>query len=88
MISKKEILEKIKDILKDEIMVQVSKKEITDNASLVKDIGLDSIQILELIIALENEFNIRIDDEDLNYEIFSCVKSLTDYIAKKVKCGR
>lgn len=79
------IIERIKDILIDELLLQMPRERITNNCSLVNDLGLDSIQILELIVALENEFAVRIEDEDLDYELFSSINSLAKHIQFKLK---
>ena len=42
----------------------VSENEVTGKASFVDDLGADSLDIVELVMALEEEFNIEISDED------------------------
>lgn len=45
-------------------------------------LGLDSIDALELVVALEKKYGIRIPDEDVGKEAFASVQALSDYILK------
>jgi acyl carrier protein len=57
-----DIFDKVKDLIVDQLGVDASK--VTPEASFVEDLGADSIDIVELIMALEEEFGITISDED------------------------
>ena len=57
-----ESMDRIKKILVDRLGVDESK--ITENSSFLDDLGLDSLDIIELIMAFEEEFNIEIPDKD------------------------
>ena len=54
--------EKVKAIIVDQL--GVSEDEIKDEASFVEDLGADSLDLTELIMAMEEEFDIEIEDED------------------------
>ncbi len=54
--------EKIKKIIKEQL--SVSDDEITPDASFVEDLGADSLDLTELIMAMEEEFGVEIADED------------------------
>jgi len=56
-------------------------KEIDDNADLSL-YGMNSIEAIQLIVAIENEFNIEIDDEDLMIENINSVCKINDLIIK------
>ena len=60
--------------------LKVKESEITDEASFVKDLGADSIDIVDMIMDIENEFKITIADEDV--ENLTTVGSLIQHIAK------
>lgn len=57
-----ESIDKIKKIIVDQLGVDESK--ITEDSSFVEDLGADSLDIVELIMAFEEEFDIEIPDED------------------------
>ena len=53
---------KIKDIIEKELGVE--REKLTDGASFIDDLGADSLDIVELVMEFEKEFNINIPDED------------------------
>ena len=57
-----ESMDRIKKIIVDRLEVDESK--ITEDSSFVDDLGLDSLDIVELIMAFEEEFDIEISDKD------------------------
>ncbi len=59
-LSMEEILEKVIDIIVDKLGVE--KTEVTEDSTF-KDLGADSLDIVELIMSFEEAFNIEIDDE-------------------------
>ena len=83
--SSEAILHKIKRILIDELLLPFKEKDLDDKKSLIDDYGLDSIQIMELIFALEMEFEISISEEGITREVFETLQSLTDFVEKKIK---
>lgn len=71
-----EIFEKIKDIIVEQL--GVDEEEVTPAASFVDDLGADSLDIVELVMALEEEFDLDIPDEEA--EKISTVSSAVEYI--------
>jgi acyl carrier protein len=57
-----DILSKVKDIVVEQL--GVDEEEVTEQASFVDDLGADSLDIVELVMALEEEFDLEIPDED------------------------
>ncbi len=56
----------------------VAADEVTPDASFIEDLGADSLDIVELVMALEEEFNVEISDEDA--EKIRTVKDVVTYI--------
>ena len=65
-------------------LVGVGVDEIGDDASLISDLNLDSIQMLSLITGMESQFNIMLDEEDLDLENLSSVNKLAEFVQKKL----
>lgn len=59
-------------------------KQINDDTDLVQDFEFDSINIIQLVVKLETEFDIEIDDDDLILEKLSLYKGLAEIIEKKI----
>lgn len=76
MAKKEEVINKVKDLIADSL--GVSNEEIEPAASFIEDLGADSLDIVELVMAIEKEFNIEIPDEDA--EKISTVQDAIDYI--------
>ncbi|WP_147822241.1 acyl carrier protein [Salidesulfovibrio onnuriiensis] len=57
-----DVASKVKDIIVDQL--GVSADEVVENAAFVEDLGADSLDLTELIMAMEEEFDIEIDDEE------------------------
>ncbi len=54
--------QKVRDIIEKELGVE--REKLTDEASFIEDLGADSLDIVELVMEFEKEFNIDIPDED------------------------
>ena len=73
-----EVEEKVKEIICEQL--DVSEDDVVPSASFVDDLGADSLDQVELIMAMEEEFDISIPDEDA--EKIATVKDAIDYINK------
>lgn len=71
--------EKVKEIIAKQLGVNAS--EVTPEASFVEDLGADSLDTVELVMAFEEAFNIEIPDEDA--EKILKVQNAVDYIKAK-----
>ena len=58
--------------------------ELTDDLRLFGDLGLDSTNVIELLVALEDSLGLEIDPDQLLPEAFETVGSLSDYIRTRV----
>lgn len=74
--SSEEIFEKIKKVIVEQL--GVADTAVTPEASFIDDLGADSLDIVELIMALEEEFDMEIPDADA--EKIVTVGDVTDYI--------
>lgn len=72
---------KVKKIIVDQL--GVGEDEVKAEASFVDDLGADSLDTVEMVMAFEEEFNIEIPDEDA--EKIKTVKDAVDFINKKAK---
>ena len=72
------VAEKVKSIIVEQLGVDAD--EVTPEASFTDDLGADSLDIVELVMAFEEEFGIEIPDEDA--EKIGRVQEAVDYIEK------
>ena len=81
--NRQEIIEKLKDAFDMAVKGTASEgKEYTEDANLVTDLGLSSVGVLYVVIAIEEYFGIRLDD--VGFGDFETVKDVIDYLEKKI----
>jgi len=73
--------DKLKTMVADRL--HVSEDEITPNSKFVEDLNADSLEVVELVMALEDEFDVSIPDEDAEQMV--TVKDAMDYIQAHAK---
>ncbi|NIR49491.1 acyl carrier protein [candidate division KSB1 bacterium] len=72
--------EKVKEIIVEQL--GVDENEVTESASFIDDLGADSLDTVELVMAFEEEFDIEIPDEDA--EKLTTVGQAVEYLEKKL----
>ena len=75
------VAEQVKAIVMDQL--DVTEDQITNDASFIEDLGADSLDTVELIMALEDEFELDIPDEEA--EKLDTVGKAIDFVLEKVK---
>lgn len=80
-LNEKEVFEKIKGVIVDQL--GISEEEITIDSSFTDDLGADSLDTVELVMALEEEFSTDISDEEA--EKLTTVKKTVDFILNSTK---
>lgn len=77
--SDKSIEERVKDIIVDQL--GVSAEQVTSDAKFVEDLGADSLDTVELVMALEEEFDVEVPDDEA--EKLQAVKDVVSFITSK-----
>nr|WP_312889490.1 acyl carrier protein [Nocardiopsis aegyptia] len=72
--------ERVKKVIADQL--EVPEDRVVNTASLTEDLGADDLALSELALALEEEFGIRIPDEDI--DSFTTVQSVIDLVEGKL----
>ena len=78
------VAEKVKSIIAEQL--SVDEEEVTNDASFVEDLGADSLDVVELVMAFEEEFGIEIPDDDA--EKITKVKDAIEYIDSHAKAKK
>ncbi|HAR85423.1 MAG TPA: acyl carrier protein [Clostridium sp.] len=74
------VLERVKKVIAKELGIEV--EELNIQASFTDDLGIDSLEIFEIVMSLEEEFDIEIPNEDI--ENIKNVQDISSYIESKV----
>ncbi|HHT09841.1 MAG: acyl carrier protein [Atribacterota bacterium] len=75
-----DVYSKVKEIIVDQLGIE--EEDVAPDASFIDDLGADSLDIVELIMAFEEEFDIEIPDEDA--EKITSVQEAIEYIESKL----
>ena len=75
--------EKLVDIIQNSVSILYENIPIENDTDIINDLGFDSISIIQLILEIESEFNIKFDDS-LKYEDIATLNDLEDYINTKI----
>ncbi|MFS8572940.1 MAG: acyl carrier protein [Clostridia bacterium] len=75
-----DVLDRVKELVVEQLGVDA--EEVTEDASFVDDLGADSLDIVELVMAFEEEFDLEIPDEDA--EKIRTVGDAVRYIKEKL----
>lgn len=81
VLTKEQIEERVRKVVKDQLQVETS--EIKSNSLFVDDLGADSLDLTELAIAFEDEFDLEVPDSDFGQ--LSTVASVVNYLEKRLQ---
>lgn len=74
------VFEKVKEMLCEQLDVEEDK--VTPEASIIEDLGADSLDVVDMVMSLEEEFDVEIPDEDV--EGMKTVGDIVKYIEGKI----
>lgn len=81
-VDRNEILERVINIVKRHAVFNQDK--VMEDSRIRRDHGIDSIKMVELVVDLEEEFNIEVDSASLSFENFANLGIITDFIIGKL----
>lgn len=85
MPTRADVAQRAKEILVDGLRLDIAPEDIVDGDPLFGEgLGLDSIDVLEFVQLVEEEFGIPISDEEVVREAFSSISSLTDFLLARI----
>ena len=78
-----ELEQQIKEMIVERCFLSISPDEIDSDQPLMDDVGLDSVQTLEVVVGLEDVFGVTVEDADFDIENFSTVEAIADYVRER-----
>lgn len=75
----------IKQMIVERLFLKIKPSDIPDEEPLMEALEIDSVQVLEIVVGLEEIYGISFEDEEFDIEIFKTVKSIADFVREKTK---
>ncbi len=73
----------IKEMIVERLFLPVDPGEIEDDENLMESYEIDSVNLFEIVVGLEEEFEISVEDEDFSVDLFATIDSLAEYVEQK-----
>ena len=84
--TKQTIVQSVKRTIVRSLGLEIAPEELGDDEVLFgSGLGADSVATLGVVFALEAEFGIEVDDDELRVELFATIRSLVDYVEGKLR---
>jgi acyl carrier protein len=85
MADDKRIEDTLKDMIVERLFLPVSPSEIADDDILMEKFEVDSVRLFEIVIGLEEVFNISLEDDEFSIERFESVKAIAGLVRDKLE---
>ncbi len=73
----------LKTMIVERLFLDVDPETIPDEADLMQEYSLDSVNLFEIVVGLEEEFGLSLEDTDFCLETFGSVENIADFVAAK-----
>ncbi len=83
--SEKRLEDQLKEMLVERLMLRFKAAEIGDTDDLIKKWGLESVQLMEIVIGLEEVFGIQLGDDEFSVKKFSTIEGIAKVVREKQK---
>jgi acyl carrier protein len=81
--SDQQLKQQIKEMIVERLFLDADPAEIGDDEPLMESYDIDSVNLFEIVVGLEEQFGISFEDEDFSVELFATVDSLAEYVENK-----
>jgi len=68
----------------ERLFLKVSPEQIGDDAEIMQEFGVDSVSVFEIVVGLEEKYDISFEDDEFQLATFRTPKSIADYVRKKL----
>jgi acyl carrier protein len=75
---------RLKRMIVERLFMTIAPEELDNDKSLIDDYGVDSVMLLELVVGLEEEFGVRIEDNEFSVRHFETVSRLAAFVRSKL----
>ena len=83
MASSEELKDQLKQMIVERLFLNIAPEDMADDANLMETYGIDSVNLFEIVVGLEDEFGISLEDEDFSVETFATINSIAELVDRK-----
>lgn len=84
VVSTNDVCARLKDVILEVTQLRISPHEISDDADLFEDCGVDSTGLVDLILLIEERFGVSIGEDEITLELFKRLSFLAQFISHKL----
>ena len=82
---REDIRARVRTVLAENLLKDIDTRDLRDDTPLLDfGVGVDSVARLEFLVALEEEFGVKLDESEITPEFFETVESISDYISQRL----
>ena len=75
--------QELKQLIVERLFLKVTPDDIGDEDPLMDTYGIDSVQLFEIVVGLEEVYGVTLEDEEFDLALFANVKSIADFVRQK-----
>lgn len=75
--------QQLKQMIVERLFLNIEPEEMSDDANLMDTYDIDSVNLFEIIVGLEDEFGISLEDEDFSVETFATINNIASLVERK-----
>lgn len=75
--------DQLKEMIVDRLMLKMKPEEIADEDDLIEKWGLESVQLMEIVIGLEEVFEVELEDEEFSVKKFKTIQNIAEVVREK-----
>lgn len=83
MFSDADLKSRLKNMIVERLFLKVDPTTMPDDANLMETYGIDSVNLFEIVVGLEDDFGISLAEEDFSIEAFATVNSIAELVSRK-----
>ncbi len=78
-----QLKQELKEMIVERLFLDVEPAQMGDNENLMENYEIDSVNLFEIVVGLEESFGISVEDEDFSVDLFATVDSLAEFVEQK-----
>ncbi len=78
-----ELKQQIKEMIVERLFLDVDPAVIADDENLMESYEIDSVNLFEIVVGMEEQFGISFEDDDFTVDLFATVNSLAEFVDQK-----